>query len=102
MSRGMKAALAAVLIAAAALMGFLGAGILRERAEIREMSRELEESRDAWEETAARKEELQAQLKSAREELREAQLTIEESETRAEELRADIAQLEEEIAGLGR
>ena len=100
MSRSMKIFLCAVMAAALILAAVIGAGIVRDRRALNEMKRELAVSRAAWEDTAARKEELQAELKTVTEDLKEAQLTLEESTTRAEELRADIAQLETEIAEL--
>ncbi|MBQ3705592.1 MAG: hypothetical protein II888_03985 [Clostridia bacterium] len=100
MSRGMKWILTVTLLAALAVTAVLGAGILRDRRRVRELTAQLAESRARWEDIAERKETLQAELKTVEEALKEANLTIEESETRAEELREDIARLEAEIEAL--
>lgn len=100
MSKTVKWMLCAAMAAAAAVAVLLGTGFFRDRRALSGMRSELAVSRAAWEDTAARKEALQAELKVVTEDLKEARLTLEESETRAEELRADISQLEEEIAAL--
>ena len=96
MTRGMKGLLTAVMMAALAVILVLGAGILRDQRKVRELSRELADSRARWMDTAERKEALQKELKTVEESLKEAKLTLEESEARAEQLRADIAELKEE------
>ena len=100
MSTGTKRLLWAAAGAAVLLMLLLGFRLWRDGQKAREMTRELSESRARWEETAARKEELQEELKAVSEELREAQLTLEESTARAAELREEISRLEEEIEAL--
>lgn len=100
MNKTLKGMLAAVLAIALALALFLGAGILRDSREIRAMTKELAESRARWEDTAARKEALQAELKQVTEALKEAKLTLEESTARETELQADIQALEQEIQAL--
>lgn len=100
MNRMTKGILCAVMAAAIMLAAVLTADLLRDRRAVREMSCELAESRDRWEATAARKEELQEELQGVTDALKEAKLTLSESETRAEELRQDIKELEQEIAEL--
>ena len=100
MNKTLKGMLAAVLAIALALALFLGAGILRDWREIQAMTKELAESRARWEDTAARKEALQAELKQVTEALKEAKLTLEESTAREAELQADIQTLEQEIQAL--
>ena len=100
MNKSLKRILTAVLAVALALTVYLGAGILRDRREIQALTRELAESRARWEDTAARKEALQAELKQATEALKEAKLTLEESTAREAELQADIQALEQEIQAL--
>jgi septal ring factor EnvC (AmiA/AmiB activator) len=99
MSRAVRACLWAAIAAALVLMYATGSGILRDRERLAEMTKSLQESRARWEDTAARKEELQEELKALTEELREAKLTLEESTTRAEELKQDIEELKNQAAG---
>ena len=103
MSRSMKNVkilLCAVLALAAALMMVLGGDLLRDRRQLRDLETRLSESRAAWEDTAEKKEALQAELKTAQEALKEANLTLKESEERAETVQAEIEKLEKEIAAL--
>ena len=98
MKKGTVVLMALALVCAIILMGILGADLARDRLRLAEINSQLEVSRAAWEDTAARKEELQAELKQLTDALKEAKLTLEEKETRAEQLRDDIAELEAEIA----
>ena len=100
MRKGEKIWLCLVMAAALCVLGVLGAGMLRDRSRMRELEGQLAVSRAAWENTAERKETLQAELKTVTEALKEAKLTLEESTARAEELRQEIARLEQEIARL--
>lgn len=100
MTKGMKGLLTAVMIAALAVILVLGAGILRDQRKVRELSRELADSRARWMDTAERKEALQKELKTVEESLKEAKLTLEESTSRAEELQAEIDGLKEAIQAL--
>ena len=100
MTRGMKGLLTAVMIAALAVILVLGAGIVRDQRKVRELSRELADSRARWMDTAERKEALQKELKTVEESLKEAKLTLEESTSRAEELQGEIDGLKEEIQAL--
>ena len=98
MKKGTAAMLALVLACAMLLAGMLGADLARDRRRLAEINGQLEASRAAWEDTAERKEKLQAELKELTDALKEAKLTLEEKEARAEQLRAEIAQLQAEIA----
>ena len=98
MKKGTAAMLALVLACATLLAGMLGADLARDRRRLAEINGQLEASRAAWEDTAERKEKLQAELKELIDALKEAKLTLEEKEARAEQLRAEIAQLQAEIA----
>ena len=98
MKKGTAAMLALVLACATLLAGMLGADLARDRRRLAEINGQLEASRAAWEDTAERKEKLQAELKELTDALKEAKLTLEEKEARAEQLRAEIAQLQAEIA----
>ena len=98
MKKGTAAMLALVLACATLLAGMLGADLARDRRRLAEINGQLEASRAAWEDTAERKEKLQAEMKELTDALKEAKLTLEEKEARAEQLRAEIAQLQAEIA----
>ncbi len=96
----MKALLAATVLLALLVCGSLGSRLLRDRRTLRELEAELADSRAAWEETAEKKEALQAELKTAEEALKEAKLTLQESADRAAALKEEIAALEDEISAL--
>ena len=97
MNRGRKILLWIVMAAALGLIVRSSTGMIRDRSRLREMTAQLNASRSAWEDTAERKEKLQAELKDAQEQLKEAKLSLEESTARAEELREEIAALKSEI-----
>ena len=96
MKKGWKLLLPAVLLAAV-LTAALYADLLRDRGTLRVLTDQLEESRTAWETTAAEKEKLQEELKTVQEDLKEAKLTLRESTERAEKLREEIDQLQTEL-----
>ena len=100
MSRPMKALLAATLLLALLVGGKLGIRLLRDQRTLKDLESELAVSRAAWEETAEKKEALQAELKTAEEALKEAKLTLQESTDRAAALKEEIAALEDEISAL--
>ena len=100
MKKGTAAMLALVLACATLLAGMLGADLARDRRRLAEINGQLEASRAAWEDTAERKEKLQAEMKELTDALKEAKLTLEESTSRAEELQAEIDGLKEEIQAL--
>ena len=97
MSRRQKALLLLVLILAGVVSGRLWTELLRDRGRLSDLTRQLGESRTAWETTAAEKEALQEEKRIVDGALREAELTLAESTARAEELGTEIAALEAEI-----
>ncbi len=100
MNRSGNALLCLVMAAALCLLAVLASDYLRDTRELRALEVRLEESRSAWEATAAAKEELEDELAQVNSDLREASLTIEESATRAASLRQDIEELEQQISEL--
>ena len=89
-----------VLLAALCVSGSVVASWVRQSALLREQTRRLEQSRSAWEQTAAEKEALQEQLQDVNNAVREASLTLEESTARAADLREDLAELQTEVEQL--
>ena len=100
MSKGMKTVFWGTMAMAILVMALLGSDLSRDWESAKALDQEVRESRARWEDTAERKEALQAELKGVTETLREAKLTIEESANRAEELEEEILQLRQEIETL--
>ncbi len=100
MSRNLKGILSGVMIVALALMLVLALHYGSLSRQLADTNRQLLESRNTWEQTAAEKETLQKELSGLKDALKEARLTLSESQERAETLKEEIATLEQEIQAL--
>ena len=93
MNKSLKFWLCAVMIAAVVLMAVCSDDYLSRGRQLRNVEALLSESRAAWEQISADKEELKKDLKSKKSELKEAELSLSEATERAVELKAEIETL---------
>ncbi len=99
-AKPIKILLCLAAVAALALSVVLALHFAGLNRQIRQQEVLLDESRAAWEKTAAEKEALQDERKQLNSDLREAQLTLSESRERAQELQEENDTLRQEIASL--
>lgn len=96
----MKVFLSAVILCALAVMTISTVRYVNLGKQLNETDRLLSESRDAWEKTAAEKEEKQVELKALKSNLREAELSLTEAQERSVTLKEEIEVLKQEIQDL--
>ena len=100
MSKHMKALILFVMFFAVFMIVFCTVRYIKLGADLDLCNRQLTESRNAWEKTAAEKEELQTILKAKQKELNKAQLDLDEALKDIDEVKADIEQLNFDIEAL--